>query len=112
MEIKCSFKKHREINAMYYCQECNAYMCNKCNNLHLEFLEDHHKFELGIEVKEIFTGFCKEKNHNIKLQFYCKTHNQLCCAACLSKIKGEGNGQHTDCEVCYIKEIEEEKKIN
>ena len=110
MEIKCSFKKHFENNAIYYCQECNVYMCNKCTNLHSEFLENHHKFELGKEIKDTFTGLCKEKNHNIKLQFYCRTHNQLCCAACLSKIKIEGNGQHTDCEVCYYKEIEKEKK--
>ena len=110
MEKKCSFKKHNEINAIYYCQECNVYMCNKCSNHHSEFLENHHKYELGKETKEIFNSFCKEKNHKIILQYYCKTHNELCCAACISKIKGEGNGQHTDCEVCYIKEIEVEKK--
>jgi len=92
MEKKCSFSKHIDINAIYYCQECNVYMCNKCANYHSEFLENHHKYELGKEKKEIFTSFCKEKNHTIKLQFFCQTHNQLCCAACISKIKGEGNG--------------------
>ena len=30
--------------------------------------------------------------------------------ACIAKIKGEGNGQHTDCNVCFIKEIKDEKK--
>ena len=53
---------------------------------------------------------CKEEKHKIELQYYCKTHNILCCVACISKIKGEGNGQHTDCEVCFIKDIEGEKK--
>ena len=110
MEKKCSFSKHIDINAIYYCQECNVYMCNKCANYHSEFLENHHKYELGKEKKEIFTSFCKEKNHTIKLQFFCQTHNQLCCAACISKIKGEGNGQHSDCKVCFIKDIEEEKR--
>ena len=85
-------------------------MCNKCANYHSEFLENHHKYELGKEQKEIFTSFCKEKNHTIKLQFYCQTHHKLCWAACISKIKAEGNGQHTDCKVCYIKDIEEEKR--
>ncbi len=37
-------------------------------------------------------------------------HNQLCCAACLSKIKDKINGQHTNCNVCSIEEIENEKK--
>ena len=110
MEKKCSFSKHTEINAIYYCQECNIYMCNKCSNYYSEFLENHHKYELGKKQKEKFISLCKEKNHTIKLQFYCQTHNQLCCAACISKIKGDGNGQHTDCKVCYIKDIEEEKR--
>ena len=107
---KCSSKKHGDINAICYCLECKIYMCNKCSNYHSELLENHHKYELDKENKEIFTGLCKEEKHNIELQFYCKTHNQLCCAACISKIKGKGNGQHTDCNVCYIEEIEEEKK--
>ena len=51
-----------------------------------------------------------ESNHRIELNFYCKTHNQLCCGACLSKIKNEGTGQHFDCNVCPIEEIKNEKK--
>ena len=58
----------------------------------------------------LFTGLCKELNHKNKLEYYCKNHNKLCCANCLTKIKGNGNGQHSDCNACYIKEIEEEKK--
>ena len=42
--------------------------------------------------------------------YFCKTHNKLCCAACLSKIKRKGDGQHFDCDVCSIEEIKEEKK--
>ena len=108
--IKCSSIKHSEINALYYCQECNVYMCNKCSNFHSELLSNHHLYELGKDKKKIFTGICKEEEHKIELKFYCKTHNVLCCAACITKIKGEGNGQHTDCEVCFIKDIEEKIK--
>ena len=46
----------------------------------------------------------------MKLNYFCKTHNKLCCAACIAKIKGKGAGQHVDCDVCYIEEIKEEKK--
>ena len=59
--------------------------------------------------KEDNSSFCKEQNHKNKLEFYCKNH-KLCCAACLSKITGNGYGQHFNCEVCLIKEIKEEKK--
>ena len=66
------------------------------------------------EENEIFTGFYKEKNHPNKLKYFCKDHNQLCCAACLCKLNKIGDGQHKDCEVCLIQDIKEEKinKLN
>ena len=33
---KCSSKKHKEIDAIYYCLECRVYMCNKCENFHCD----------------------------------------------------------------------------
>ena len=109
-QIKCSAKKHSENNALYFYTDCHLYMCNKCASHHSEYYEDHHKYELGKDQKEIFTGLCTEENHKIELQYYCKNHNRLCCVGCLCKIKGKGNGQHTDCDVCYIEEIEDEKQ--
>ena len=50
------------------------------------------------------------RKKTILIKYYCKNHNQLCCAACITKIKGEGDGQHTDCNVCIIEEIKQEKK--
>ena len=107
---KCSSKKHNDINAISYCVECDIYMCNKCMNYHSEILENHHKYNLDKNIEEIFTGICKEKNHRKELDFFCKTHNKLCCAACISKIKEKGNGQHTDCNICILEKIKEEKK--
>ena len=107
---KCSNKKHSEINAIIFCPECNIYLCNKCSNNHTDILENHLILNLGKNSEEIFIDMCSEPNHKNKLEFYCKNHNKLCCAACLSKIKGEGNGQHFDCNVCLIKEIKDEKK--
>ena len=46
----------------------------------------------------------------MKLEFFCKNHNLLCCAACLCKLDKKGLGQHKDCDVCFIEEIKEEKK--
>ena len=107
---KCSNKKHSELNAISYCTECNLYLCNKCLNIHKEYLENHHIINLDKNNQEIFTGLCQEINHKKELIFYCKNHNKLCCVACLCKIKGNGIGQHFDCDVCPIKEIKEVKK--
>ena len=120
---KCSSKKHSEIDAIYYCQECKIYLCNKCQNYHSELFETHHfnnnsqwrssvasTNNINKNIDDIFTGYCKEKEHNNKLKFFCKNHNQLCCAACTSKIKDDEYGQHKDCDVCPIKEIKDIKK--
>ena len=112
MEVKrkCSNKKHSGTNALSYCFECNLYLCNKCTNNHIEFLETHHINYLNKNNEEIFTGLCKEYGHKMKLEYFCYDHNILCCAACLCTIKDNTNGQHSKCNVSSIKEIKEEKK--
>jgi len=106
----CSKKKHSEINATSYCLECNLYLCNKCTNAHIEDFDSHHNYKIDINNQDLFIGLCNEPNHKSRLDFYCKSHNKLCCAACLCKIKENGNGQHFDCDVCLIQDIENEKK--
>ena len=110
--FKCSLEKHKEVDAISYCQECKIYMCEKCVNLHSELFTNHHHFKINNEDerKEIFTGLCKEKNHSIELEYYCKTHNILCCSKCISKIKEKGNGEHRDCDICFIDDFENERK--
>ena len=71
--------------------------------------KNHNPYNSNKE-DEIFTGFCKEENHYDKLNYFCKNHNKLCCASCITKIKSKGNGQHTDCNVCNIEEIKLEKQ--
>ena len=113
MEIqkkKCSSKEHEEIDANSYCGECKIYICNKCEILHSKLFQNHKTFILDKNFEEIFTGFCNEKNHYDKLEFFCKTHNQICCAACLCKIKKNEIGKHKDCDVCFIEDIKDEKK--
>ena len=109
-QIKCSSEEHKENDAISFCPECRLYMCNKCQNYHSSPLfKSHHPYNLNKEA-EIFNGFCKEKNHPNKLDFFCKEHNQLCCAACIAKLNENGNGQHKDCDVCNIQNIKDEKK--
>ena len=110
MEKKCSSKEHKEIEAIFYCQICKIYMCNKCENIHKKLCYNHSPYNLKDNIKDIFTGICKEENHSDNLEYFCKNHNVLCCAACISKIKGKGNGQHSDCDICFIEDINNIKK--
>ena len=101
---KCSSKEHNLIEAVGHCIKCQFYLCNKCLIEHKSHFNDH-------PIEEIFTGFCTEENHNNnKLEYFCKKHNKLCCDSCISKIKENGKGQHTGCDVCILKDIKEEKK--
>ena len=109
---KCSFKDHKNIDAIKYCQECNIYVCNKCDKNHSGFFENHHTLPLDKEIDEFFTGYCKEKNHPNEINFFCKDHNTLCCPCSIAKIKTQGYGKHHDCNVCDINDISEEKKKN
>ena len=107
---KCSIFEHEKIDAIKYCFECKFYLCNKCENFHSKLFRNHHIYEINQDIKEIFTGFCKEENHLDKLEFFCREHNQLCCASCICKIKRNGKGEHHDCNICNIEDIKDEKK--
>ena len=111
MEVqkKCFTEEHKEIDAISFCPECRIYMCNKCEKYHAPFFKTHQAYKINKE-EEIFTGFCQEKNHPNKLEYFCKDHNQLCCSTCIAKLNEKGDGQHKDCNVCSIEKIKEEKK--
>ena len=109
-KFKCFTKNHGELKVISFCKECKVYMCNLCENYHSKFCKDHHLNILETNSEEIFTGFCAEESHENKLEYYCTDHNQLVCASCITKIKGKGNGQHSECYVCFIEDIKESKK--
>ena len=91
---KCSFEEHKDIDAISYCSKCDIYVCEKCKDYHNNLINRNHNQIFNKENNEI----CLEKNHQEKLEYFCKTHNKLCCRACVTKIKGLGNGQHSDDE--------------
>ena len=109
---KCSNKDHSETNAIIYCYDCKIYMCNKCEKNHSDLFKGSHDNKLikDINNEEIFSGICKELDHAKELIYFCKTHNVLCCVACIAKVKTKTNGQHKDCDVCLIEDIENDKK--
>ena len=108
---KCSLIDHKDINATNYCTKCSIYMWNKCIKFHSKIFKNHEIINLKKENNK-FIDICKEENHQNKLEFYCKTHNILCCVACVSKIKKSKYGQHSNCEVFSIEDIQEDKKTN
>ena len=110
LKKNCSSKAHENEVANTFCQECRICMCNKCDNHHKELFQNHHKYNLDKDIEKIFTGFCKVENHLNKLEYFCQDHYQLCCGACISSIIGKGNGQHANCNICFIEDIKEEKK--
>ena len=106
---KCYYNEHSEQTATNYCFKCNKFLCETCSTSHFDANPKHNLFSVEKDLNLNFTGFCKEGHPN-KLDYYCSTHNNLCCAACLCKINDKGDGQHTECNVCYIGDIKEEKK--
>ena len=116
MEIKkekCSFIDHKEIEAIYYCMICKVYMCNKCESFHSKLCQYHKIINYNeININEFFTGFCKENNHQSELEYFCKDHNHLVCAKCIVKIHDKFNGKHSNCNICTINEIKDEKMNN
>ena len=112
---KCSLTNHSTIDAISYCQKCKIFLCNKCQNLHRELHENHSISKMNKNLKEIFIDICTIEKHNNKFEFYCKTHNVLCCLCCVSKIKIKGYeqyGQHSECDYCKIDDIKDEKRKN
>jgi len=64
-----------------------------------------------IKILKIYLlDFVKKKNHQVELKYFCKTHNILCCAEYIAKVKKNYSGQHHDCDVCIIEDVENDKK--
>ena len=108
----CSFKDHSTVKAITYCFICRIYMCNKCENFHSKMFVNHKSINIDKITKNFFTGYCKEENHPYELEYFCKTHKQLCCAKCVIKIGNKKDAIHKECNVCTIEEIKDEKINN
>ena len=109
---KCANKNHSNLDAISFCPQCKKYWCHKCDISHSDMYSDHISYKLNQNLKNIFTGICEKKNHHNELLYFCKTHNELCCPSCISKVKREGFGQHSECSIANIEEIADEKKNN
>lgn len=101
---------HNEIDAVIYCQECNITICNKCKQHHSELFKSHSVNILDKEFTNIISKYCRDEHHNVEFEYFCKNHNQLCCAKCISKFVQKGNGKHSKCDTCLLEDIKDKKK--
>ena len=67
---KCSSIDHEETDANYYCGECKIYICNKCEKYHSKLFKNHQIINFENNNEEIFSGFCAEKGHQNKLEYF------------------------------------------
>ena len=107
---KCSSKDHDNMNAIQFCYNCKIYLCKKCETYHSYLFQNHILNKLDKNIIDSFTGYCTKNNHNELLEFFCKTHNELCCVSCLCALKGKGKGEHSSCEISYLEDIKDIKK--
>ena len=109
---KCSSSEHSKLDASIFFQTCKIFLCNKCqNNFHSKIFSNHQINNLSHEKKDdIFTNICYEKNHLNQLEYFCRNHNKLYCAKCITKIKDKNNGQPKDCNIISLNEIKIEKE--
>ena len=107
MEMNCSNINHKNKEAIKICQECKLYMCNNCLKFHSELHPNHDS--ITFEISDAFNDICKEQGHNNKFKYFCETHNQFCCVACIAKITSKGDGQHYNCKVYAIEDIKQAK---
>ena len=56
-KYKCVLKEHNEIDANFYCQKCDIYMCNKCEKFHISLLSNHHSITLDKDITKIYRLF-------------------------------------------------------
>lgn len=100
--IKCSTQNNDNKIANKYCNECNLYMCNNCLNSHQNLFKYHQILDLIDDKAHLVNEFCKEDKHSNKLEYYCETHNQLCCLSCI--------GNHKNCKMYGLYDIINDKK--
>lgn len=101
---------HKEIDVVIYCQECNMAFCNKCQQHHSELFKSHSEDILDKDFTNILSKYCRDEHHNVEFEYFCKTHNQLVCAKCISKFNVKGSGKHSKCDLCIIEDIKDKKK--
>jgi len=99
-EAKCDHCADKENLAMLLCRDCGTLLCDYCHGYHKSSKEyqNHNVVSLGevkyegisLKPKAGSVAMCHE--HDIELNFYCETCEQLVCHYCI--IKTHHNHNH------------------
>lgn len=85
------FEEKQEINAEYFCLQCNEYLCCDCKNYHkkanvtksheLMCIENVHCLSsLTFGSDSFETPVCRD--HEQEIQYFCKSHMEELCSTC------------------------------
>ena len=107
----CSSKNHENIRAYCFCEQCQIFMCRKCDNYHSQLFKNHHIYNSNEEILNMNEDYkiVFRENDN-KIEYYCNRHNELCCRSCITKNKDINSGKHSKCEIYLIEDNIESKK--
>ena len=107
----CSSKNHENIRAYCFCEQCQIFMCRKCDNYHSQLFKNHHIYNSNEEILNMNEDYkiVYRENDN-KIEYYCNRHNELCCRSCITKNKDINSGKHSKCEIYLIEDNIESKK--
>ncbi|XP_052079881.1 transcription intermediary factor 1-alpha-like [Mytilus californianus] len=89
-ESFCVICQSRDLNksAEEYCPQCEEVLCGDCRHHHKISKSTKSHQTIPIENYNKVPSFIKKISHNCKehdcfLEFYCKSHESLCCKLCL-----------------------------
>lgn len=79
----------RSSEAFSYCIECEENLCRECITLHRGFraLINHHIVDLQYVIPYVDKSFFSTKvciHYDYLLDFFCVSHDSLCCQGCVS----------------------------
>ncbi|CAG2218838.1 unnamed protein product [Mytilus edulis] len=98
----CDICQSRHISkaAEEYCPVCEEALCSDC--------KDHHKLAKATKTHQVISideynklpAFIREikqqcDEHGDKFEFFCPTHNELCCKRCITTT-------HNECKECKV----------
>ncbi|XP_071149738.1 putative leucine-rich repeat-containing protein DDB_G0290503 [Mytilus edulis] len=102
----CDICQHRDLNksAEDYCPQCEEAHCVDCRDHHkISKLSKSHQ-TISIDKYNKLPSFFKQISHNCQehaciLEFYCKSHDSLCCKIC-------SISDHKECkEIIFIEDF-------
>ncbi|CAC5380002.1 unnamed protein product [Mytilus coruscus] len=86
----CDFCQSRDLNksAEEYCPQCEEALCRECKDNHKISKLSKLLHTISVDKYRKLPSFIKQIKHNCDehdcfLEFYCKSHDSLCCKLCL-----------------------------